>query len=199
MLEIYRSDSYKNGDYTVEMVDESVYNWNVELRSIDKESELYKDLMNLKAKEGIDNITLNMTFNDKYPIEPPFVRIVYPILNCKLSFHGIFSSSILLICLHSDIRLFLDWKWLAIPVTCLYVLSENNPLAPECLSMVTFISFTVISVFWSLNLSFFSSLLRQTCGGRWCNLHRTVIETMLEPGIHNRIGHYTNGGAFGEG
>lgn len=45
----------------------------------------------------------------------------------------------------------------------------------------------------------FFSLHRQTCGGRWCNLHRTVIETMLEPGIHNRIGHYTNGGAFGEG
>lgn len=90
MLEIYRSDSYKNGDYTVEMVDESVYNWNVELRSIDKESELYKDLMKLKEKEGVDNIMLNMTFNDKYPIEPPFVRIVYPILNCKQSFDWIF-------------------------------------------------------------------------------------------------------------
>lgn len=83
MLEIYRSESFKNGDYTVEMVDESIYNWNVELRSIDKESALYKDLMKLKEKEGVDNIMLNMTFNDKYPIEPPFVRIVYPILNCK--------------------------------------------------------------------------------------------------------------------
>lgn len=83
MREIYRSETFKNGDYTVEMVGESIYNWNVELRSIDKDSALYKDLMNLKQKEGIDFIQLNMTFNDKYPIEPPFVRVVYPILSCK--------------------------------------------------------------------------------------------------------------------
>lgn len=83
MLEIYRSETFKNGDYTVEMVEDSIYNWNVELRSIDKDSALYKDLMQLKEKEGVDFIQLNMTFNDKYPIEPPFVRVVYPILMCK--------------------------------------------------------------------------------------------------------------------
>lgn len=83
MREIYRSESFKNGDYTVEMVDESIYNWNIELRSIDKESKLYKDLMKLKEKSGEDSIVLNMTFNDKYPLEPPFVRIVSPVLICK--------------------------------------------------------------------------------------------------------------------
>lgn len=83
MIEIHRSDSFKNGEYTVEMIDDSIYNWNVELRCIDKDSELYKDLMKLKQKEGKDSIMLNMTFDDKYPIEPPFVRIVYPVLDCK--------------------------------------------------------------------------------------------------------------------
>lgn len=81
--EIYRSETFKNGDFTVEMVDESIYNWDVELRSIDKDSALYKDLMKLKVKEGVDCIKLNFTFNDKYPIEPPFVRVVYPILTCE--------------------------------------------------------------------------------------------------------------------
>ena len=81
--EIYLSDSYKSGDYTVEMVGDSIYDWNVELRSIDKDSQLYGDLMELKKKEGKDSIVLNMTFNDKYPLEPPFVRIVHPVLLCK--------------------------------------------------------------------------------------------------------------------
>lgn len=83
MREIYRSASYKNGDYTIELVDESIYSWNIELRCIDSGSELYTDLIKLKEKEGKDCILINITFDDKYPIEPPFVRVVYPIVKCK--------------------------------------------------------------------------------------------------------------------
>lgn len=83
MRELYDSDSYKNGDFTVEMVDDSVYDWNIELRSIDKDSELYQDLMILKERNGQDFIMLNMTFDDKYPLEPPFARIVSPVLICR--------------------------------------------------------------------------------------------------------------------
>lgn len=85
MMEIYRSASYKNGDYTIELVDDSIYNWNIELRCIDNDSELYTDLIKLKKKEGKDCIVINITFNDKYPIEPPFVRVVYPIVKCELN------------------------------------------------------------------------------------------------------------------
>lgn len=85
MLEIYRSASYKKGDYTIELVDESIYSWNIELRCIDNESELYKDLIKLKEKEGKDCIVINITFDDKYPIEPPFVRLVYPVIRCEKS------------------------------------------------------------------------------------------------------------------
>lgn len=83
IMEIYRSASYKNGDYTIELVDESIYNWNIELRCIDMESDLYTDLIKLKQKEGKDCITINITFNDMYPIEPPFVRVVYPVVKCE--------------------------------------------------------------------------------------------------------------------
>lgn len=92
MREIHlHSDTFKNGDYSLEMVDECIYNWNVELHAIDKESPLYADLMELKKKEGKGSIMLNMTFNDKYPLEPPFVRVVSPVLNCKecfINFYG---------------------------------------------------------------------------------------------------------------
>lgn len=32
LREIFRSQSYKNGDYTIELVDESLYEWNVKVR-----------------------------------------------------------------------------------------------------------------------------------------------------------------------
>lgn len=83
MLEIYRSASYKNGDYTIELVDDSIYNWNIELRCIDPDSDLFKDLKKLKEKEGKDHVVINITFDDKYPIEPPFCRLVYPVIKCK--------------------------------------------------------------------------------------------------------------------
>lgn len=84
MREIYRSDCLKNGNFTVDLVNDNLCEWNIHLRSVDQDSDLYKDLLKLKEKEGIDNIQLNVTFNDKYPIEPPFVRIVYPIITCKI-------------------------------------------------------------------------------------------------------------------
>lgn len=82
MHEIYRSDAFKKGDYSIELVDDSIYDWNIELRCIDSGSALYKDLIELKEKEGKDSILLNMTFDDKYPISPPFVRVVYPVVKC---------------------------------------------------------------------------------------------------------------------
>lgn len=95
LFEMYRSESYKNGDYTVEIVHDSIYNWNIDLRSVDRESNLFKDLLKLKETEGKDSIVLNMTFNDMYPIKPPFVRIVYPVIICKKLNRSIFWCSVI--------------------------------------------------------------------------------------------------------
>lgn len=81
--ELRTSAAFRNGDFTVDMVDDSIYEWNVELRAIDKDSKLYKDMITWKEKDGEDHILLNFTFNDKYPLEPPFVRLVHPHMNCK--------------------------------------------------------------------------------------------------------------------
>lgn len=81
LRDIYRSDSFKNNMYSIELVNDSIYEWNVLLRSVDPDSPLYNDLLLLKEREGKDSILLNIMFKDTYPFEPPFVRVVYPIIS----------------------------------------------------------------------------------------------------------------------
>lgn len=49
--------------------------------SVDPDSPLHNDLVELKEKEGNDSILLNMHFKETYPFEPPFVRVVHPIIS----------------------------------------------------------------------------------------------------------------------
>lgn len=67
--------------YSIELVNDSIYEWNIRLRSVDPDSPLYNDLVMLKEKEGKDSILLNIMFKETYPFEPPFVRVVYPIIS----------------------------------------------------------------------------------------------------------------------
>ncbi|XP_055643185.1 ubiquitin-conjugating enzyme E2 Q2-like [Toxorhynchites rutilus septentrionalis] len=76
--EIYRSYAYNNQIYTLELVDDSLYEWIVHLKTVDPDSLLHQDLIQLKQREGVDSIRLNIRFKESYPFEPPFVRIVYP-------------------------------------------------------------------------------------------------------------------------
>ncbi|KAF9407085.1 hypothetical protein HW555_012773 [Spodoptera exigua] len=64
-----------------ELVNDSLYEWNIRLRSVDPDSPLHNDLLVLKEKEGKDSILLNIMFKETYPFEPPFVRVVYPIIS----------------------------------------------------------------------------------------------------------------------
>lgn len=48
--------------------------WNVKLLKIDNDSKLFKDMQTLK----IDHILLEIEFTEKYPIEPPMVRVLKP-------------------------------------------------------------------------------------------------------------------------
>ncbi|CAA9997161.1 unnamed protein product [Nesidiocoris tenuis] len=80
LRDIYRSDSFKKGMYSIDLVSESLYEWNVRLMSVDPDSPLHHDLMKLKEKEGKDSILLNMLFKETYPFEPPFVRVVHPVI-----------------------------------------------------------------------------------------------------------------------
>ncbi|KAL2712297.1 ubiquitin-conjugating enzyme E2 Q2 isoform X1 [Vespula squamosa] len=100
LRDIYRSDSFKkvsekqylektssesyefiSGMYSIELVNDSLYEWNIRLMCVDPDSPLHSDLILLKEKEGKDSILLNMLFKETYPFEPPFVRVVHPIIS----------------------------------------------------------------------------------------------------------------------
>ncbi|NXD86904.1 UB2Q1 enzyme, partial [Halcyon senegalensis] len=69
------------GYYAVELVNDSLYDWNVKLLKVDEDSALHNDLQILKEKEGTDFILLNFSFKDNFPFDPPFVRVVSPVLS----------------------------------------------------------------------------------------------------------------------
>ncbi|CAL1528210.1 unnamed protein product [Lymnaea stagnalis] len=79
LRDIYKSDSFKKETYTIELVNDCLYEWNVRLKKVDKESELYKDMTVFKEKEGKDHILLNFTFKETFPFDPPFVRVFCPV------------------------------------------------------------------------------------------------------------------------
>nr|CAG4641799.1 EOG090X0867 [Eurycercus lamellatus] len=80
LRDIYRSESSKKGVYSVELVNDSLYEWNVRLLSVDPDSPLHSDLQLLKDKDGRDHILLNLVFKETFPFEPPFVRVVHPVI-----------------------------------------------------------------------------------------------------------------------
>ncbi|XP_069078217.1 ubiquitin-conjugating enzyme E2 Q2 isoform X5 [Pleurodeles waltl] len=81
LRDIYRSQSFKTGIYSVELVNDSLYEWHVKLVKVDPDSPLHSDLLVLKEKEGVECILLNFSFKDNFPFDPPFVRVVSPVLS----------------------------------------------------------------------------------------------------------------------
>jgi len=96
LRDIYKSPSFKSGAYQVELmeqihyashayqvelVNDSLYEWNVKIMRVDPDSPLAEDLKKLKEKEGKDHILLSFTFKDTFPFDPPFVRMVHPVLH----------------------------------------------------------------------------------------------------------------------
>lgn len=80
LRDIFRSDNYKNEMYTIELVNDSLYEWNIKIFKVDPDSLLFQDLIKFKEKEDKDHISLNFTFKENFPFEPPFVRICYPVI-----------------------------------------------------------------------------------------------------------------------
>lgn len=81
LRDIYRSDSFKRNTYAIELVNDSIYEWNIQLMTVDPDSPLHNDLILLKEKEGKDGILLNIMFKESYPFQPPFVRVVHPVIS----------------------------------------------------------------------------------------------------------------------
>jgi ubiquitin-conjugating enzyme E2 Q len=77
ITQIYKSNNYKDGNYSIEIINDDVYNWKVSLLKVDPDSELAKDL----AKETKKQIDLSLKFAANFPFEPPFVRVIAPVIS----------------------------------------------------------------------------------------------------------------------
>lgn len=59
---------------TVELADDNLYDWNVKLHQVDKDSALWQDM----KETNTEFILLNISFPDNFPFSPPFVRVLTP-------------------------------------------------------------------------------------------------------------------------
>lgn len=71
------------GTYTLDLVDDSLNVWNVNLMSVCAESPLHSDLNKLKG-QGLDgSIKMQITFEETFPFAPPFIQVTYPAIKGK--------------------------------------------------------------------------------------------------------------------
>lgn len=59
---------------TVELMDDNLFEWNVKLHQVDKDSALWQDM----KETNTEYILLNVTFPDNFPFSPPFMRVLTP-------------------------------------------------------------------------------------------------------------------------
>lgn len=60
--------------FTVELVNDNLFEWQVELYKIDAESELAADMKEF----GIKSILFHVIFPENFPFAPPFIRVISP-------------------------------------------------------------------------------------------------------------------------
>lgn len=60
--------------FTVELVDDNLFEWHVRIYKLDPESDLGNDMKEL----GISYILLHLIFPENFPFAPPFMRVISP-------------------------------------------------------------------------------------------------------------------------
>ncbi|MFH4979242.1 hypothetical protein AB6A40_005951 [Gnathostoma spinigerum] len=78
LKDIYRSEYYKKGVYSIELLKDSLYEWHVKLKKVDPDSNLAADMITMMKQEKQDYLLFHFLFKDTFPFEPPFVRLVSP-------------------------------------------------------------------------------------------------------------------------
>uniref|UniRef100_A0A6G1SLT2 Ubiquitin-conjugating enzyme E2 Q1 n=1 Tax=Aceria tosichella TaxID=561515 RepID=A0A6G1SLT2_9ACAR len=83
LKDFHESTSYKDGIFTVELVDDNIYEWNIKIFKPYPPSSYRNNIIYKRWKErtGKDHFLLHAAYDDKYPFVPPFIKIVYPKLS----------------------------------------------------------------------------------------------------------------------
>ncbi|EDV59190.1 ubiquitin-conjugating enzyme E2Q-like protein CG4502 [Drosophila erecta] len=72
--EMERLQTKNDAVFTVELVNDSLFEWHVRLHVIDPDSPLARDMVEM----GVPAILLHLSFPDNFPFAPPFMRVVEP-------------------------------------------------------------------------------------------------------------------------
>eukprot|EP00039_Didymoeca_costata_P029782 m.26372 g.26372 ORF g.26372 m.26372 type:complete len:275 (-) comp7789_c0_seq1:107-931(-) len=80
LRDIRNSAAVKNGVFTAELFNDNLFEWDVKLKQFDPDSKLAQDLLQMKRVHGIDDVWLRVSFPDNYPFDPPFVRVLAPLV-----------------------------------------------------------------------------------------------------------------------
>uniref|UniRef100_A0AC34QI53 UBC core domain-containing protein n=1 Tax=Panagrolaimus sp. JU765 TaxID=591449 RepID=A0AC34QI53_9BILA len=78
LKDIYRCENMKNGTFSVELVNDNLYEWDVYLQKVDEESLLAQDLKQLSKEKKPAFLQFKFHFKDTFPFEPPFVHLIAP-------------------------------------------------------------------------------------------------------------------------
>jgi len=82
--------------FSVELVDDDLYKWEIKLSEFDPASPLAKDLEQYNKKHGVKDVTLRFYFPQNYPLSAPLVHVVTPKLTGGYIFSGGLCMSILM-------------------------------------------------------------------------------------------------------
>ncbi|XP_031627338.1 ubiquitin-conjugating enzyme E2Q-like protein 1 [Contarinia nasturtii] len=74
LKEIQRASRLQKNSFSVELVNDNLFEWYVRVYDIDQESELKYDM----EEQNISHILLHLIFPDNFPFLPPFMRVVEP-------------------------------------------------------------------------------------------------------------------------
>jgi len=84
LRELYKSEALKKGQISVELVNDSLYDWQVSILKVDEDSLLQKDLDRLKndPKHTTEAcVTIGISFPNNFPFDPPFCRVISPVMS----------------------------------------------------------------------------------------------------------------------
>jgi len=64
----------KDPVFTIDLVNDNMFEWSVQLQKVDPDSKLATDMRELE----IPHVLLSMVFPKEFPFAPPFVRVIAP-------------------------------------------------------------------------------------------------------------------------
>lgn len=85
-LKIQSCEAVINRDFSVRLENDNLFAWIVEIFYVDIDSKLHEDLQRLKNETG-RGIQFRIDFGNNYPLNPPWVTILGPNLECKSNFY----------------------------------------------------------------------------------------------------------------